>query len=104
MLTNSNERCSRGIKDNKPVISFGGRHVPLVTKPEFKHEVRSRFVAVLHKKAQRPFRYTARLATKRDAERVRVTGEKSGDGGKVETACTLPEIVIEKLTKLPASL
>ena len=67
-------------------------------------EMEDAALAVLHEKAERPFGYAARLAAKRDAERVCGTGEESGDGGKVETACTLPEIVIEKLTKFSACL
>src|SRR5262249_22479628 len=60
---NPDEGRSRRIEDNEPVVPFRGRHVPLVTHPEFEHDTRTKFVVVLREKSERAFLDAARLIT-----------------------------------------
>src|SRR6185503_3995806 len=98
----ANQRGGRGVENNKAIVAFGGRHVPLITQPHFQHQSGPDLIVVLHKESERTLGNAARLTTQRDAERVGSAREESGHSGKVKTARARSEIVIKKLAEFPS--
>src|SRR5437763_370060 len=93
-VVDTNERGGCRVENYETVVALCRRHVPVVAKSEFEHQVLTQLVVVLHERAECALRDAAGAVAERDGKGACVVGYEGRDRREDEAAVVQIEIVI----------